>query len=662
MKIEKIASKLKPIMPDKIQHWMRARELAEPELKELIDKQIISTAHKHLGDFNSKILLSQPPASKAKGAINLGKIIYDTEKWPVGISTNELTQNMAVFGRSGSGKTNVSFHILMQLVARKIPFVFLDWKRTVRHLLPQLKSKINIYTAGRPLSKFPFNPFVIPPGVESNVYINQIVDIMSKAFTLGDGSRSILRKAIASHYNQGNYCPTITEIIAEVEKIPGKERVGGWKISALRALESMDFSGMTSGDRISQEQLTAKLMHENTVIELDALAQESKKFLVPILCLWMYYVRLKSSDREKLKLVVFIEEAHHVLHGGSHSASETVLEMLFRQCRELGIGMIVLDQHPHLISSAVMGNTHTTICLNQKDPKDIGKAAALSLVEEKEYFSMLPIGQGIVKLQDRWTRPFLVQFPLINVDKGAITDTVLARYLRSLKDNPTQKPQTAYSGKDAPSWNTSDFSQIPQVPLYDNALGERCLEFLEDVITHPEDGVKQRYFRLDLSIGMGSRIKDQLLGCGWLEGKTIDLGKTRKVILRIPTAAMKSLGLSNNTPYRASLTHEYWKQFYATRFRELGHKIDIESPRNSGAVDILATRDGKSIAIEIETGKSDIIRNVKQNLLSSFGRIMIVATNEKALAKVEREIAATGLYGITRIHIVLKEGGVTLAK
>jgi len=51
--------------------------------------------------------------------------------------------------------------------------------------------------------------------------------------------------------------------------------------------------------------------------------------------------------------------------------------MLLRQCREIGIAIIVVDQHPALISSGCLGNTYTTICLNLKDPSDINKAAAL---------------------------------------------------------------------------------------------------------------------------------------------------------------------------------------------------------------------------------------------------------------------------------------------
>ena len=118
--------------------------------------------------------------------------------------------------------------------------------------------------------------------------------------------------------------------------------------------------------------------------------------------------------------MIFIEEAHHVLYKRAQTSHETVLEMLLRQCRELGIGIIVIDQHPHLLSSAALGNTYTTLCLNQKDPSDIAKAAAISLLDsdEKRYFSMLPVGQAIAKLQDRWTKPVLLQFPLVDVAKG----------------------------------------------------------------------------------------------------------------------------------------------------------------------------------------------------------------------------------------------------
>ena len=47
---------------------------------------------------------------------------------------NEFLQNMDIFGRSESGKTNLAFHIIKQLDCNKIPYLFFDNKRTLRHL------------------------------------------------------------------------------------------------------------------------------------------------------------------------------------------------------------------------------------------------------------------------------------------------------------------------------------------------------------------------------------------------------------------------------------------------------------------------------------------------------------------------------------------------
>ncbi len=648
MSVEKAAAKLRPLMPQKVAHWLKMRELADPEMKSLIEKQIISTAYQALGDFHHIIYLSLPPEKISKGPINLGTILYGHEKWDFGLRKSELIQNAAILGRSGAGKTNVTFHVLGQLIDRNIPFIFLDWKRTVRQLIPHYKDKLDIYTPGRSLSKFPFNPFVVPPGIESNVYVNQVVDVMSQAFTLGDGSRSLMRKAIAAIYQRGHHCPTARDIIKELEKVPDSGRRGGWKVTAMRALESLEFADLSSGDQISQEQLATQLLHGNTVIELDALDQESKKFMIPLLCLWVYYVRLKSPDRETLQLVIFIEEAHHVLHKRAQTANETVLEMLFRQCRELGISMIVIDQHPHLLSSAALGNTYTTLFLNQKDPSDINKAAAVCLLdaEEKKYFSMLPVGQGIIKLQDRWMQPFLVKFPLVNINKGAITDELLARYSAAKRFNNTG------SGR-----NTSlpgYFSQVRRVPQLDIALNDESFRVLQDILTHPYDGVKSRYKRLSLSIGTGNRIKELLLKMGWLESQRIDLGTTRKVLLRLSGQARKTLGVDNRQPEHGSLAHEYWKHYWAQRFGELGYQVNLEVPRPSGRTDILACKNGRKIAVEIETGMSNYLQNVRQDLEAKYDKTLIIATDKSAFEKIEKQLALAGLLIPGRVEIALQ--------
>ena len=66
-------------------------------------------------------------------------------------------------------------------------------------------------------------------------------------------------------------------------------------------------------------------------------------------------------------------------------------------------------------------------------------------------------------------------------------------------------------------------------------------------------------------------------------------------------------------------------------------------------------KDGKSVAIEIETGKSDIVRNVKQDLLSGFDKILVVATDDKALRKVEQELARAGLLIPNKVDVALRD-------
>ena len=84
--------------------------------------------------------------------------------------------------------------------------------------------------------------------------------------------------------------------------------------------------------------------------------------------------------------------------------------------------------------------------------------------------------------------------------------------------------------------------------------------------------------------------------------------------------------------------------------------MEFEVPRISGRVDVVAIKEGEKIAIEIETGKSNVVRNVQQDLIAKFDKVLVVATDKKAFEKVERELAGAGLLIGRRIEIVVGEG------
>ena len=130
------------------------------------------------------------------------------------------------------------------------------------------------------------------------------------------------------------------------------------------------------------------------------------------------------------------------------------------------------------------------------------------------------------------------------------------------------------------------------------------------------------------------------------------LGRTRKILLRVTHGARTKLGLKKNLG-RGSIVHEYLKRFYAAHFKDEGYHVELEAPRTNGRVDVLARKGAESIAVEIETGKSDVVWNVKQNLMSRFSSVFVVATDEGALDKVKLQLARAGLIIPNRIKVVL---------
>jgi len=202
----------------------------------------------------------------------------------------------------------------------------------------------------------------------------------------------------------------------------------------------------------------------------------------------------------------------------------------------------------------------------------------------------------------------------------------------------------------------SGLGQVPRVPtLLNVALNEDSFRLLSDILTFPNDGVKVRYKRLNLSAGSGNRLKEQLLDQGWIESQTVDLGQTRKTCLRLTKQARDALNLDSNDPQHGSIVHEYWKRFYAQRFREQGYQVELEVPRKSGRVDVVARKGGEKTAIEIETGKSDFIRNVRQDLLAKYDKILIVATGKSAFKKIEKQLAQKDLLIPSKVEIILRD-------
>ena len=178
-----------------------------------------------------------------------------------------------------------------------------------------------------------------------------------------------------------------------------------------------------------------RLLDRQVVLELDALIQSDKVFFIQALLLWIHHRRMVEGFREQFKHAILIEEAHHVLSGERRSliGGQSVMEITFREIREFGEALAILDQHPSQISLPALGNTYTTICLNLKHSRDVNAIAQCMLMDGKgkEILGALKIGQAVVRLQGRIPRPFLIQIPEFELQKGSVPDDVISRRKRT---------------------------------------------------------------------------------------------------------------------------------------------------------------------------------------------------------------------------------------
>lgn len=72
----------------------------------------------------------------------------------------------------------------------------------------------------------------------------------------------------------------------------------------------------------------------------------------------------------------------------------------------------------------------------------------------------------------------------------------------------------------------------------------------------------------------------------------------------------------------------FWVDRAVKHFEQQGYEVRREHPvKGNGAVNILATRPGETVVVEIETGKSHTKESLTKIAHADFDRVVLVATS-----------------------------------
>ena len=161
------------------------------------------------------------------------------------------------------------------------------------------------------------------------------------------------------------------------------------------------------------------------------------------------------------------------------------------------------------------------------------------------------------------------------------------------------------------------------------------VRFLADVAVRPLATTVSRYERLSLSRRRGNAIRKDLVTAGLIEPVPLAT-RSGQVILYQLTDAGRTVcernGIGAGPRPRASLEHIFWTQRVAEYYESQGYEMRREYRIDgNGAIDLLAENHHQRLAIEIETGKSDIAGNLRKIQGAGFTRIILLATSPAAV-------------------------------
>lgn len=382
------------------------------------------------------------------------------------LSQANLTKHLAVFGLTGSGKTNTVHHLLQQLWKNEqIPFLVIEpAKAEYRALaaMDEFKDDLLVISAGvQPTEACPLrlNPFDFDPGTDSDAnrvhvltHIDRLKATFNASFPMYASMPYILEEAILEVYRERgwdlgrsenrfvdvyrddfrDYLPTLRDLywkVTETVRRKGYYQEQQMNIeAALKARLSSLLVGAKGTMLDTPRSLPAQDLFERpVVIELENMGDDDEKaFLMGLLVSRLYEWRkatFANDPSRPLRHVLVVEEAHRLLAnipdtsanqelGNPRGKAVSAFVDMLSEIRAYGEGVVVVDQLPSRVSPNIVKGTGAKIVhrlLATDDRESVGGTMGLT-DEQIADLSLLRTGECVVS-QDGDLKAFQVRVP-----------------------------------------------------------------------------------------------------------------------------------------------------------------------------------------------------------------------------------------------------------
>jgi hypothetical protein len=562
---------------------------------------------------------------------------------------------------------------------------------------PELKN-VQVFTIGRDTLPFLWNVFRAPPGTDKEFWVGTISDALERSHLSGPGVAYYFNKIYSKFFKTlpDDFHPNFFDGLREIKNIRVFGREQNWKQTALRIFQSFTLGRASKVFNARNPIKLEELLDKPVILELDLeMPKPLRMFFSEMILKWIHLYRLSRGETDNLEHVLFLEEVHNLFAQNSFNKESKSIENLYREVRGFGQGIVSITQHPSLLPIELLGNCHTQIYLGLQHADDITMARKSLFLDydEDEYLNILNVGECIVKIKNR-VEPCLVKTPLVPVKKDLVTDEWLkafnlgsqfweyswkkengeSKFLSlkkeiqdilagkiSLKKKPkytldkreentpgyfpgNQGANTSISTGNMLMQQSKEGSLSPvnikdRIGKYPDELRPQHM-LLIDILSHPFSTIIQRYRRLKLHSKLGNKCRKDLILEKCILPRKIITGKGWITLFELTRKGKMVLGdlgyeFKNESE---GVVHKFWKHKVSEFYRKEGLDVRIEEYHVNGRPDIIVNTDDKKIAIEIETGKSDYVKNVRRALEAGFDEVVCIAVNRFVEEKITLEL------------------------
>jgi len=473
-----------------------------------------------------------PDPGLLKGSILIGKVLGSNST--AALSHRHINENIGMWGRAGSGKTNLCHLVVLQLVQAGIGVRPYDYKDEYHDLLPHIQDMLVLNP------KYDkFNP--LEPVGDPKIWLQFLADTLQQDFNLKPETKFMwLNYADELYkrydvYDKGRVYPSLQNMKEFLVEEAGKKSTSSSKRSKIYTCLEVINSLLTSiGEMLDCSSGYTEEVLSNFILvshEMSHLNFNIQSWLTKLRLKHLYHKCFSGKVRNMLKIVGIFEEAKMLFSEGLHKSSTSIdyIKQLITQGRSPGFGAIVTDQNKNELADFVLNNLSCQVCFNLGSPKEI-RATGYSMgcnEEQIKQIHYLKIPNAIMSISGY--PPFMIKIPKSPVSRHIADDELkelmqpkLAS-LNCLSGSKIVKPRIRL--------NQADFQYLREKNL--SEFLKEIRNFLLNIQNHPEANVSQLYSSLNLSGRRGDKLKRQVLTNKLVQEEIIHTGKRKRPSKRL---------------------------------------------------------------------------------------------------------------------------------